>query len=163
MPLLTSLKCPDCGEITQTTKLVRPGDKIPCDHCEADIPIGRPRRGSVEDAPVAGAMEPDVLRELLAAEESSPGGGTSKKAKTGYRSVTNEPLPPPTGNDQPLVRNPLAPAGARSKDRLIGGKGVRFTGVRGTFGIPPRVAGRGLRGRCPVAPAGGRRPPINTR
>ena len=98
---------------------------MPGDHWKADIPIGRPRRGPVEDAPVGGAMEPDVLRELLAAEESSPGGGTSKKAKTGYRSVTNEPLPPPTGNDQPFVRNPLAPAG---RARRIGSSAARESG-----------------------------------
>ena len=40
---------------------------------------------------------------------------------------------------------------------------VRAATVRGTFGIPPRVAGRSLREQCPVAQAGGRRPPINTR
>jgi hypothetical protein len=130
MPLLTSLKCPACGEITQTAKVVRPGDRIPCDHCGGDIPVGRPQRDPVEDAPVGGAMEPDVLRELLAEEGGSSGAGRSPKAKAGYRGVTNEPLPPPTEDDPPFVRNSLAPASARSKDRLVGGKGVRFTGSR---------------------------------
>jgi hypothetical protein len=144
MPLLTSLKCPVCSEITQTAKVIRPGDKIPCEHCGADIPVGRPRRDPVEEAPVTGAMEPDVLRKLLAEEEDSPGTVTTKKAKPAYRSVTNEPLPPPSGNDQPFVRNPLAPAGARSKDRLIGGKGVRFTGSREFMAVVIIVAVAGV-------------------
>jgi hypothetical protein len=54
----------------------------------------------------------------------------SDPVKSRYRSVTNQPLPPDPGTDKPFVRNPLAPASARSKDRLIGGKGIRFTGTR---------------------------------
>ena len=130
MPLLTSLKCSDCGEITQTAKVLRPGDTIPCNHCGGAIQVGRSRRDPVEDVPAGGSLEPDLLRELLAGDEGSPGIVTSQKAKTRYQSVTNEPLPPATGSDPPFVRNPLAPAGARSKERLIGGKGVRFTGSR---------------------------------
>src|SRR5262249_35858491 len=131
------------SEITQTAKVIRPGDKIPCDHCKADIPVGRPRRDPVEEAHVAGAMEPDVLSELLA-EEDSPGTVTSKKARAAYRSVTNELPPPPSGTDKPFVRNPMAPAGARSKDRLIGGKGVRFTGSREFMAVVIIVAVAGI-------------------
>jgi hypothetical protein len=42
------------------------------------------------------------------------------------------------------VRNPLAPAGARSKDRLIGGKGVRFTGSREFMAVVIIVAVAGV-------------------
>ena len=47
-----------------------------------------------------------------------------------YRGVTNEPISPDSGTAQPFVRNPWTPASARSKDRLIGGKGVIFPGPR---------------------------------
>ncbi len=130
MPLLTSLKCPDCGEITQTPRAVRPGETIPCDHCGGDIPIRPARKGSVEDAPVGASLEPDLLRELLDGEDAPPLARTGKPPKTSYHSVTNERLPAAAGTDQPFVRNPLAQAAASSKERLIGGKGVRFVGPR---------------------------------
>jgi hypothetical protein len=130
MPLLTSLKCPDCGEITQTAQAVRPGDNVPCEHCGQAIAIRPARREPVQEAAVGGSLEPDLLRELLAGEESPPGAATSNPAKRRYGGLTNQALSADTGTDPPFVRNPLAPASARSKDQLIGGKGVRFIGPR---------------------------------
>jgi hypothetical protein len=130
MPTSTSLKCPQCGHITQTTRAAEPGDKVRCAYCRRVIRVRHPQSDLVEDPAIGGSMGPELLRELLAPEDRPTQDGTSNQAQNRYRSVTNEPLSPDSSANEPFSRNPLAPASARSKDRLIGGKGVRFTGSR---------------------------------
>jgi hypothetical protein len=75
-------------------------------------------------------LEPGVLGDLLAEESPPAAVVTSSGAAKRYRGVTNEPISPRRAIDEPLSRHPLAPASERSKDRLIGGKPIRFNAAR---------------------------------
>jgi hypothetical protein len=73
-----------------------------------------------------------------------PGAHLMNPVNRRYRGVTNEAISPDSGTAQPFVRNPWAPGSARSKDRLIGGKGIRFTGSREFMAVVIIVAVAGV-------------------
>jgi hypothetical protein len=129
MPLSTKLNCPSCGRPSQTTKAVSPGKKLRCPEGGFVFQFRASKSDRVQETP-AGSIEPGPLRDLLADDGRATGVVRSGGAWKRDRGATNEPITLRSETHQPFSRNPLAPASERSKDRLIGGKPVRFTGPR---------------------------------
>jgi hypothetical protein len=120
MPVKTTLECPRCGNVAQTTKAVLPGAKVRCTRCRHQFRFLPSESDSVEDLPGVGDIGAGLLNELFTPENKSTPVVTSGEAQQGYRSVTNQRFSPQPG----------APASTRSKELLIGGKPIRFEGSR---------------------------------
>jgi hypothetical protein len=152
--MATILQCPHCGHAARSTKVVPAGAKVTCPKCEKKFPYRPPGDGPVADGP-KGAIEDiplaqDIsLAELLAGEERESSAGRG----VGQRVTGRPPRVKPTfddrearalpavDDDEPRARyesvtnskiadNPLALAARSSKERLIGGKQVRFGDTR---------------------------------
>jgi hypothetical protein len=132
MALSTKLKCPLCDQSVELDTRLAPGEPIRCPHCRRDFQL-RSSKSKSRPAPDnlgSDEMEPERWRELLASETGSPRVESDDDFATGtYAGVTNRPLIPGSGQRR-FTRNPMAPASESSKERLIGGKGVKFTGSR---------------------------------
>jgi len=122
----TTLECPKCGQVAQTTKVVSPGAKVRCCRCTAVFLYRPSEDDSVDDIPYIEPAGPGLLRAFFTSTDRSTPVDTSDEVRGRYRGVTNHKL----ASQQDIVAHPLAPASERSKDRLIGGKPVPFTESR---------------------------------
>jgi hypothetical protein len=150
------IKCPHCGKSMRPARAVAAGEKVRCPHCSRDFESPPLQSARTED-PDVGDVDLGRLRDLLGEEAAAARAGLTDDdaIDSRYPGVTNMPLSARAGSleserasDQPFARNPLAPASERSKDRLIGGKGVRFLGSRALLAVTLAVAGMGAAYGC---------------
>jgi hypothetical protein len=120
MSLKTTLKCPHCENIGHTTRRIRTGAKVRCSRCHRDFPFAPLESGEnhpEEELCTIGDSELRDLSEFFSPEEQRAPVFTGDNLNRGR-------------TEKPFTRHPLAPASARSKDALIGGKPLRFHGSR---------------------------------
>jgi hypothetical protein len=137
---LTTVKCPECGEITRTTKAVSAGAKLRCPRCKAVFPFHPSANDALNNLPVFEPAEPGSLRELLASGNRMTSHVASDNASGRYRGITNEPFNP----DQEITVDRMALKSERLKGRLRGGKPRRFDGPRQFVAVVGILALMGL-------------------
>jgi hypothetical protein len=101
---------------------VPPGAKVRCLKCGKVFRTASSEGGPDEDRVASWGVEAGLFSDWLDAEHSSTSATTGEEGANSYGGVTNQRFTP--GLDT------VAPPSARSKDRLIGGKSVRFEGSR---------------------------------
>jgi hypothetical protein len=131
MPDKTTLECPHCKNVAQTTHSVRAGARVHCSRCKRSFrfssPIESEERNPEPELRSIGDVD---LREFFTPESpptpvstkpiersNGNGNGIVRERKRG-------------GTDQPFVQDPHANRSARSKDVFIGGEKVRFVASR---------------------------------
>jgi hypothetical protein len=148
--MATILQCPHCGNAARTAKDVPPGAKVTCTRCRQKFPF-HPTANSPGDDTTEVAIETIPLAELLAVEEREssrgpvgPRAGRPPRVRPALDDREARALP--VDDDEPVARydsvtnsklvdNPLALAARSSKEKLIGGKPVRFNDSRYKVGI----------------------------
>jgi hypothetical protein len=122
---LTTMKCPECGKVARTAKAVSPGTNVRCSGCKAVFPF----RSSADDA-FDGLSDfdenPAPLRERLGPVRSMSRDDASDKVVGRYGGTSNQALDP----DRDITIDRMALKSERAKDRLRGGKPLRFEGSR---------------------------------
>jgi len=152
MPLTTSFNCPYCNRRLQLPEEIRPGTRTRCPHpdCRRVFACSPTETGSADEIPIDDGPQVDLMKELIEEDDRQPAVNTHSRARQGDGGLTNEPRPatstpaapgPPLPRSfrssktrQPVPGHPLAQASERSKDKLIGGKGVRFDEPRKYLG-----------------------------
>ncbi len=151
----TPFRCPKCTRPLKAPADLRPGARMRCPHddCGSVFPYAPPEYGPADDAQVSldEGTEYDVMMDLLAEDDAPPPRQIKPKpgATRNIPNALNEPLSsvPPAPESplprisrsratrQPVAGHPLAHASERSKEKLIGGKGVRFEEPRKHTGV----------------------------
>src|SRR5262249_48112306 len=133
MPVTTKLECAHCGSRLKTKKIVLPGTKVKCPHCNGVFHVlGSDGEGLIETIPVEG--------EEAAFDLDAPTSDEGVKAI-----VLNNPAPKSRATDRIESGSPLriAPSdGAASKKLDISEPSVPFRGSRAFvagFGITAGV------------------------
>jgi hypothetical protein len=128
MPDKTTLECPHCKNVSQTTHWIRPGAKVRCSRCDRGFRFSPSENDESNPEAELRSIGDVDLREFFTPEsppapvstkplDRSNGNGKVRKRKRG---VTNPAL----------IRDPGSASSERSKDVLITGKPVRFEGSR---------------------------------
>jgi len=135
----------------QLPEEIRPLTKTRCPHadCRRVFAYSPTETGSAEEIPIDDGLQVDLMKELIAEEESAATVVTNRELRGHNGGVPDEPVPAgPAAPGQPLPRSfrsrktrqpvpghPLAQASERSKEKLVGGKGVRFDEPRKYMGV----------------------------
>jgi hypothetical protein len=120
----TTLKCPNCGKVGQTTHFIRTGSRVRCSQCDRPFlfspPEGDDDNHQESELETIGDKDIRSLRSVLAEEAESRPPETTVAPIERMRA----------GKRVPRERFPHAPASESSKEVLIGGKPLRFVGSR---------------------------------
>ncbi|MGO9469883.1 MAG: hypothetical protein ACLQIB_45295 [Isosphaeraceae bacterium] len=159
MPHSTSFHCPYCKRRLQLPDEIRPGTRTRCPHadCRRIFAYSPAEPGPVDEIPIDDSPPVDLMKELIEDEDRPPAGKTTPAARRGDGGLTSPtvpatptapPVPVPAAAGQPLPRSfrskktrqpvaghPLAQASERSKEVLVGGRGVRFDEPRKYTGV----------------------------
>jgi len=151
MPPTTPFNCPYCHRRLQLPEEIRPGTKTRCPHadCRRVFAYSPTETGSAEEIPIGDGLRVDLMKELIADEERAATVVTNRELRGRNGGVPDEPVPAGSAAPgqplprsfrsgkarQPVPGHPLAPASERSKETLIGGKGVRFDEPRKYMGV----------------------------
>jgi len=153
MARASSFKCPKCNRILKTSAELQPGAKMRCPHEDCrevfTYPSSQNTATEEEEAPPDDKPEYDLMIDLLAEDDvaappKSPAKASGSKPETAVEpvpralNVPQSPLPRLSRSrvtQQPLAGHPLAQASQRSKEKLIGGKGIRWDEPRKYVGV----------------------------
>ncbi len=116
MPPKTTLKCPNCKSVGQTSNAVTKGAKVRCPRCGHPFRFTPSQSEPEDDLRTVGDLDLGRFSEFFTPEATPSRIPATDEPEEHYRGITNEQFVP----------NPLAPASERSKDAFIGGKQVRF-------------------------------------
>jgi hypothetical protein len=130
MPDKTTLECPHCKNVAQTTQLVRAGAKVNCSRCKRSFRFSPTESDEGNPDAELHSIRDVALREFFTPESPPTTVSTKPIERSNGNGNGNVRERKRGATDKPFVQDPHANRSERSKDVFIGGKKVRFAASR---------------------------------